>query len=113
MLRQNLIRPVSVLSLLAAAMFSGCSRSVPTDVSVTTAANPAAEAEPNSGIEVEIVQPTAIEGTIKATGKVLVTEDRVANIGPVHEGRIVNLYAGQGAGRQKRPASGRARIGRH
>lgn len=97
MLRQKLIRPVSVLSLLAAAMFSGCSRSVPTDISVTTAANPAAQTEPNSGIEVEIVQPTAIEGAIKATGKVLVTEDRVANIGPVHEGRIVNLYAGQGA----------------
>ena len=97
MLRQKLIRPVSVLSLLAVAMFSGCSRSVPTDISVTTAANPAAQTEPNSGIEVEIVQPTSIEGAIKATGKVLVTEDRVANIGPVHEGRIVNLYAGQGA----------------
>jgi cobalt-zinc-cadmium efflux system membrane fusion protein len=97
MLRQKLIRPVSVLSLLAVAIFSGCSRSVPTDISVTTAANPAAQTEPNTGIEVEIVQLTAIEGAIKATGKVLVTEDRVANIGPVHEGRIVNLYAGQGA----------------
>src|SRR5262249_52954748 len=40
---------------------------------------------------------TAIESSIKATGKVLVTEDRTAVIGPVHEGRIIKLYAGQGS----------------
>jgi cobalt-zinc-cadmium efflux system membrane fusion protein len=41
--------------------------------------------------------PQAIAGSIVATGKILVMEDRMASIGPVHEGRIVNLYAGQGS----------------
>ena len=38
---------------------------------------------------------------IPATGKILVPEDRMANIGPVHEGRIVRLYAGQGSNVKK------------
>lgn len=95
MFKQKFFHPVSFLLLIISLLFIGCSRSVPTDVNVTTKAD--VGKEPNAGIEVEIVQPTSIEGSIKATGKVLVTEDRVANIGPVHEGRIVNLYAGQGA----------------
>ncbi|HXL79429.1 MAG TPA: efflux RND transporter periplasmic adaptor subunit [Pyrinomonadaceae bacterium] len=45
----------------------------------------------------EIVTPQSIAGTIVATGKILVPEDRMANIGPVHEGRLVRLYAGQGS----------------
>lgn len=36
-------------------------------------------------------------GTILATGTILVPENRLAAIGPVHEGRIVHLYAGQGS----------------
>ena len=36
-------------------------------------------------------------GVILATGTVLVPENHLAAIGPVHEGRIVHLYAGQGA----------------
>ncbi len=52
--------------------------------------------ELNAGIESEIVTPQVIEDSIKATGKIQVTEDRVATIGPVHEGRIVKLFAGQG-----------------
>lgn len=36
-------------------------------------------------------------GAILATGTILVPENRIAAIGPVHEGRIVHLYAGQGA----------------
>src|SRR6476646_4008478 len=95
MFKHKFIHPFSFLLLFISIVVIGCSRSVPTDLTVT--ANTAPATEPNAGIEVEIVQPTAIEGSIKATGKVLVTEDRVANIGPVHEGRIVNLYAGQGA----------------
>src|SRR6185369_415556 len=95
MFKQKTIHPFSFLLLFISVVCIGCSRSAPTDVTVTTNTKPTSE--PNAGIEVEIVQPTAIEGSIKATGKVLVTEDRVANIGPVHEGRIVNLYAGQGA----------------
>jgi len=34
---------------------------------------------------------------IVASGKILVPEDRTASIGPVNEGRIVKLYAGQGS----------------
>jgi cobalt-zinc-cadmium efflux system membrane fusion protein len=45
----------------------------------------------------EIVAPQPIAGTIVATGKILVPEDRMANIGPVHEGRLLRLYAGQGS----------------
>lgn len=95
MFKQKSHFPTLILLLFISMVFIGCSKSGSTDVTVTTKAEPANE--PNAGIEVEIVQPTAIEGSIKATGKVLVTEDRVASIGPVHEGRIVNLYAGQGA----------------
>ena len=95
MYKAKIIYPLSILLLLVSVISIGCSRSVPTDVSVATSTS--AATEPDAGIEVEIVQPTAIEGSINATGKVLVTEDRIANIGPVHEGRIVNFYAGQGA----------------
>ena len=38
-----------------------------------------------------------IAGVVSATGKILVPEDRTAVIGPVNEGRIVKLYAGQGS----------------
>ena len=74
----------------------GCTKSGQPDASVTAGTNVSASGT-SAGIEVEIVQPTAIEGSVTATGKILVTEDRVASIGPVHEGRIVNLYAGQGS----------------
>jgi len=47
-------------------------------------------------IETEIVSPQSITGSINATGKILVPEDRTAIIGPVNPGRIVRLYAGQG-----------------
>src|SRR4051812_22360227 len=94
MLKTRSIHPLAFLLLFISLLVAACSRSTPTDVTVTANTNPASE--PNAGIELEIVQPTSIEGSIKATGKVVVTEDRVASIGPVHEGRIVNLYAGQG-----------------
>ena len=95
MLKTRSIHPLAFLLLFISLLFAACSRSAPTDVTVTANTNPASE--PNAGIELEIVQPTSIEGSIKASGKVVVTEDRVASIGPVHEGRIVNLYAGQGS----------------
>src|SRR3982750_4389738 len=56
-----------------------------------------AESAQSHAIELEIVSPQSIAGTISATGKILVPEDRMANIGPVHEGRLVRLYAGQGS----------------
>jgi cobalt-zinc-cadmium efflux system membrane fusion protein len=81
------------LMALTACVFAGCSSSTPQVATTVSTAPP----ESNAGIEVEIVQPTALEGALTATGKILVTEDGTASIGPVHEGRIVNLYAGQGS----------------
>src|SRR5204862_4517976 len=57
-----------------------------------TVQNPASQT-----IETEIVTPQSISGSISATGKILVPEDRTAVIGPVNAGRIVRLYAGQGS----------------
>jgi len=91
MFQQKFNRLLFIAILIPAGLFAGCSSSAPPAVTVTTAPS-----EPTAGIEVEIVQAAALEGGITATGKVLVTEDRTASIGPVHEGRIVRLYAGQG-----------------
>ena len=91
MFQQKLNRLLFIAILAPAGLFAACSSSAPPVVSVSTAPS-----EPTAGIEVEIVQAAALEGGITATGKVLVTEDRTASIGPVHEGRIVRLYAGQG-----------------
>ena len=94
MFKQSIVYPLLIATLFVAAVCTGCSKSAPPAASTTAASEPPA---PETGIEVEIVQPTAIEGSIKATGKVLAMDDRTANIGPVHEGRIVNFYAGQGS----------------
>ena len=79
--------------LSVAMVCGGCSKPG-VEVAVTSTSAPP---DSNVGIEVEIVQSAAIEGSITATGKILVTEDGTASIGPVHEGRIVHLYAGQGS----------------
>ena len=94
MFKERFVRSLVVPSLFAAAVCAGCSTSSPP---ANTAATSVSKSEPDPGIEVEIVQPTILEGAITATGKVLVTENKTASIGPVHEGRIVNLYAGQGS----------------
>jgi cobalt-zinc-cadmium efflux system membrane fusion protein len=81
-----------------AAICGGCANSAgpgPDSGSGPANAN-TSSSDQSSGIEVEIIVPQVISGSIKATGKILVMEDRMASIGPVHEGRIVNLYAGQG-----------------
>jgi cobalt-zinc-cadmium efflux system membrane fusion protein len=73
----------------------GCKKSsAPSNVTVTTAQTDSAQSRT---IETEIVALQPIAGMIRATGKILVSEDRVAAIGPVHEGRLVRLYAGQGS----------------
>jgi cobalt-zinc-cadmium efflux system membrane fusion protein len=102
---QRRITPTLLIpSLLIAAVCVGCGKGT-TDVSSNTSITQANTAAPSplqsSGIEVEIVAPQPIAGSIAATGKILVMEDRMASIGPVHEGRIVNLYAGQGSVVQK------------
>lgn len=98
MIHLRTISPKIFLILMIAAISGGCTRSAPTSPASSSLASNTAASQPEqtSGIEVEIVTLQAIEGTLNATGKILVTEDRMASIGPVHEGRIVNLYAGQG-----------------
>jgi membrane fusion protein, heavy metal efflux system len=102
MFRLRIITPLLTASLLVAAVCAGCGgrgADAPSDAS----GRPPGAAAPaqSSAIELEIVAPQQIAGSIAATGKVLVPEDRVANIGPVHEGRIVSLYAGQGSAVRK------------
>jgi len=86
-----------VIGLVLIASISGaCNRAAnppanPPTAQATTQ-NPASQS-----IELEIVTPQSISGTINATGKILVPEDRTAVIGPVNAGRIVRLYAGQGS----------------
>ena len=98
MFQRKISLTLLIASLFTAAICASCTKSAPPDPSTTsTSIAPASQSEQSSGIELEIVTPQAIEGSITATGKILVTEDRTASIGPVHEGRIVNLYAGQGS----------------
>jgi cobalt-zinc-cadmium efflux system membrane fusion protein len=86
----------SLIVVLVASVLSGCGRSSTAVVAnVATAATPTADQ--NNGVELEIVQMQPIEGSLTATGKVLAMEDKTATLGPVHEGRVVNFYAGQGS----------------
>jgi membrane fusion protein, heavy metal efflux system len=86
-------------ALLVIALISGaCSKKAPNAASNPTnaQASPAVSAQ-SQAVETETVAVQTIAGAISATGKILASENRVANIGPVHEGRIVKLYAGQGS----------------
>src|SRR4051812_8214180 len=97
MLKRRLTFTLLPASVLVAAICAGCSKPVSPNTEAASSRPPAPQSMQNSGIEVEIVTPQVIDGAISATGKILVTEDRTASIGPVHEGRIVNLFAGQGS----------------
>jgi cobalt-zinc-cadmium efflux system membrane fusion protein len=92
------MRAFSILSLSLLLFSQGCNRTAnsPATPANTQAGAATAESAQTHAIELEIVEPQSIAGTIAATGKILVPEDRMANIGPVHEGRLVRLYAGQG-----------------
>src|SRR5262252_1506491 len=87
-----------IIAVLAVAALCGaCKKSSPP---AAVAVNPAAAVAQSAGdkaIETEIVTAAPIAGVVTATGKILVPEDRTAVIGPVNEGRIVKLYAGQGS----------------
>ena len=85
------------LVIIAAALCAGCRRSSAPQTLVVNGPSPATQTAGNQSIETEIVTSAPIAGVIAATGKVLVPEDRTALIGPVNEGRIVKLYAGQGS----------------
>ena len=84
------------IGLLAVTILSGgCNRRT---ASISNEPGPA-QAPPSTAdktIETEIVSAAPFAGVVTATGKILAAEDRTAVIGPVNEGRIVKLYAGQG-----------------
>lgn len=91
-------RTVSIALIAAAALCGACKRSTPPTATVAAATSPAvSQSAADKAIETEIVTAAPISGVVAATGKLLVPEDRTAVIGPVNEGRIVKLYAGQGS----------------
>jgi cobalt-zinc-cadmium efflux system membrane fusion protein len=96
--RPNL-RPLGCALLLMLFISAGCKKA--TDAPASSASSQAnansTAAAPNRTIELEVVAPQSIAGAIHSPGKILVAEDRMAVIGPVHEGRLVRLYAGQGS----------------
>lgn len=95
--RSNL-RALGGALLLMLLISAGCKKAPDAPASSSTSqANVNSTAAPNHAIELEVVAPQSIAGAIHSPGKILVAEDRMAVIGPVHEGRLVRLYAGQGS----------------
>jgi len=92
-------QPLWLLLLIIISAGGGCRRAAPAPANSGGPPSSAtsADSQQSHAIETETVVPQAIVGSIAATGKILVAEDRVAVIGPVHEGRLVRLYAGQGS----------------
>src|SRR5436190_11430746 len=85
-----------LILIIAASALAGCKRT-PNSAGSQVQVSPAASQPADKAIETEIVTTAPISGVVTATGKILVPEDRTAVIGPVNEGRIVKLYAGQGS----------------
>jgi len=85
------------VTLLATLVITAACNKAADNRSAQATAAASAPSPQNQGIETEIVQAAPMAGAILATGTVLVPENHLAAIGPVHEGRIVHLYAGQGA----------------
>src|SRR2546426_8601224 len=100
MFNRRIIHPFLIPALLMAMVYGGCRKGadVPSNPSSPQKSTPSAQSQ---AIETEAVAPQPIAGAILATGKILVPEDRVAIIGPVNEGRLVRLYAGQGSNVKK------------
>jgi cobalt-zinc-cadmium efflux system membrane fusion protein len=88
---------VIIACLLATIVCGACGKRPDARSTAAAEANANSQSTQSRAIETETVTPQLIAGAIHATGKILVAEDRVASIGPVHEGRIVRLYAGQGS----------------
>ena len=90
----NKLNKILILIIVISAL-AGCKKA--TNYSATQQNSQAAPAVADKAVETEIVTTAPISGVVSATGKILVPEDRTAVIGPVNEGRIVKLYAGQGS----------------
>jgi len=87
-----------LIPIIAIVALAGCKRAnPPANQANAQATAAAAQAVSDKAVETEIVTTAPISGVVSATGKILVPEDRTAVIGPVNEGRIVKLYAGQGS----------------
>lgn len=99
MSHRRMIQVLLIPSVLLVLLFAGCAKApvTPANSSGAPATTATADSAQSHAIETETVTPQPIAGSIIATGKILVPEDRMANIGPVHEGRVVRLYAGQGS----------------
>ncbi|HEU4388886.1 MAG TPA: efflux RND transporter periplasmic adaptor subunit, partial [Blastocatellia bacterium] len=87
--------------LISLSVCAGCRKAAEDTSSASTQAGAAAAELQHTAVETETVSEGPVAGAIVATGKVLVSEDRIAVIGPVHEGRIVRLFAGQGSAVRK------------
>jgi len=91
-------RTIVLICIVAIALSAACRRATsPPASQLNTQATAANNSAADKAIETEIVTSAPIAGGVSATGKILVPEDRTAVIGPVNEGRIVKLYAGQGS----------------
>lgn len=94
MIHRNAPLTILLLTLLGATL-TGCRQTPPASSSAANSSPTPASAQ-SSVIETETVAQQSLAGLIPATGKILVPENSVAVLGPVNEGRIVRLYAGQG-----------------
>src|SRR6266550_7731195 len=99
MCNRKIVHALLLSPLLLMPVYQGCNRTpnAPANSASPSPGAATSDSAQSHAIEMEIVAPQSIAGTIVATGKILVPEDRMANIGPVHEGRLVRLYAGQGS----------------
>jgi len=97
MLYRRIIHALLIPPFLVAVVCGGCKKAAAPANPSSSPASTATSESASHAIETETVAPQSIAGMIPATGKVLVSENRVAIIGPVHEGRLVRLYAGQGS----------------
>src|ERR1700681_3832552 len=99
MFSRRIVQSLLIPSLLMAAICGGCRKTAnpPANSATPPAGTTTSASAQTHAIETEVVAPQPIAGIIRATGKILVSENRVAVIGPVHEGRLVALYAGQGS----------------
>src|SRR5689334_17721047 len=93
--RKTLQATLLITLLSAIVLVAGCRRTPPA-TSAAPSNSPSAGPTKSGAIQTEIVTQQSIAGVISATGKILVPENRMAVIGPVNEGRIERLYAGQG-----------------
>jgi cobalt-zinc-cadmium efflux system membrane fusion protein len=96
MIHRKTLQTILMTTLLSAIVHTGCRQTPPANSSAAANSSPTPASAQSSAIETEIIAPQSIAGVIPATGKILVPENRVAVIGPVNQGRIVRLYAGQG-----------------